>query len=136
MAFSGISPIANTGQGLLVLNPAATASASSTKAVTSVAAVAPVAAATPAPAHATSAPAAKPTASRGGGGGAGSSTTQQLITDTYTTTVGGKSYSGSVQEQPGGGYVASIPNLPGATASGSSVLAAEANLGSIIDALA
>jgi hypothetical protein len=138
MALSGISPIANTGPGLSVLNPAASVSASSAKPVTSVSAVAPVAAAAPAPASSTPAPPAKPAAPRtgGGGGGASSGSIQQLVTDTYTTTVAGKSYSGSVQQQPGGGFIASVPSVPGASASGSTALAAETALGTIIDALA
>jgi len=137
MALSGISSIANTGPGLHALNAPATVATPSTKAVT---AIAPAPAVAPAPAPATSAPtaAAKPAVSRGGGGGGGasSSSTQQLVSDTYTTTVDGKSYSGSVQQEPGGGYIASIPSLPGAVATGSSALAAESNLGSIIDTLA
>lgn len=135
MALSGISSIANTGPGLHALNAPATVATPSTKAVT---AIAPAPAVAPAPAPATSAPtaAAKPAVSRGGGGGASSSSTQQLVSDTYTTTVDGKSYSGSVQQEPGGGYIASIPSLPGAVATGSSALAAESNLGSIIDTLA
>jgi predicted RNase H-like HicB family nuclease len=53
----------------------------------------------------------------------------------YSVTVGGKSYSGSVEES-GGSYTASISNLPGATASGSSVQSAEDNLDAKLDALA
>jgi len=136
MALSGISPIANTGQGLVALNPPAAVSPSSTRPVAAVASSAPVATANPAPLARASAPAPKPAAFRGGGGGSSSGAAQQLITDTYTTTVGGKSYTGSVQQQPGGGYIASIPNLPGATATGASLQAAENNLGAIIDALA
>ena len=52
----------------------------------------------------------------------------------YTDTVGGKSYSGSVAES-GGTYTASVPNLPGASASGSSVQSAENNLNVVIDTL-
>jgi len=44
-----------------------------------------------------------------------------------STTVAGKQYSGSVEEA-GGEYTASVPNVSGATASGSSVDAAENNL--------
>ena len=53
----------------------------------------------------------------------------------YSTSVNGANYSGSVEES-GGTYTASIPNLPGATASGSSVQAAENNLNIRIDILA
>jgi predicted RNase H-like HicB family nuclease len=52
----------------------------------------------------------------------------------YSTTVGGKNYSGSVEES-GGTYVASVGNLPGASASGSSVQSAENNLSIKIDEL-
>lgn len=53
----------------------------------------------------------------------------------YSTTVGGKSYSGSMEES-GGEYVASVPNPPGASASGSSIQSAENNLTIVIDTLA
>jgi predicted RNase H-like HicB family nuclease len=49
--------------------------------------------------------------------------------------VGGKSYSGSVEESAGE-YTASVAGLPGASASGSSIQSAENNLGTIIDMLA
>jgi predicted RNase H-like HicB family nuclease len=52
----------------------------------------------------------------------------------YSTSVAGKSYSGSVDES-GGEYTASIPNLPGASASGSSLESAENNLNAVIDML-
>jgi hypothetical protein len=52
----------------------------------------------------------------------------------YSVTVDGKSYSGTVQEESGGIYQASVPGLP--SASGPSLDAAEANLGTIINALA
>jgi len=57
------------------------------------------------------------------------------LTTSYSTTVAGKNYSGSVQESEGT-YVASIPNPPGASASGSSVQSAENNLDVILDTLA
>jgi predicted RNase H-like HicB family nuclease len=50
----------------------------------------------------------------------------------YSTTVGGKQYTGSVDES-GGTYTASVSNLSGATASGSSLEAAENNLTLRID---
>lgn len=66
------------------------------------------------------------------------SVSQAVAEDTlaavYSATVGGKNYSGSV-EQSGGVYSASVPNLPGASASGSSVQAAENNLTLRIDTL-
>jgi predicted RNase H-like HicB family nuclease len=52
----------------------------------------------------------------------------------YSTTVGGKQYSGSVEES-GGEYTASVPSLSGATATGSSLTAAENNLNNRIDEL-
>jgi hypothetical protein len=63
-----------------------------------------------------------------------SSAAEASLAAVYSVTVGGTSYSGSVEES-GGEYTASIANLPGASASGSSVQGAEDNLGSIIDTL-
>jgi predicted RNase H-like HicB family nuclease len=48
--------------------------------------------------------------------------------------VGGKQYSGSVLESDGE-YTASVPDVPGATASGSTEQAAENNLNARIDEL-
>ena len=64
-----------------------------------------------------------------------SSAQENTLAAVYTTTVAGKSYSGSVVESDGE-YEASVPNLPGASASGSSVESAENNLAVVIDALA
>jgi predicted RNase H-like HicB family nuclease len=58
-----------------------------------------------------------------------------LVSQTYTTTVAGKSYSASVQES-NGEYVISVPNLPGATATASTAQAAENALTIKIDVLA
>jgi predicted RNase H-like HicB family nuclease len=52
----------------------------------------------------------------------------------FSTTVAGTRYSGSV-EQSGSEYTASVGNLTGATASGSSEAAAENNLTQRIDEL-
>ena len=52
----------------------------------------------------------------------------------YSTTVGGKNYSGTVEES-GGTYTASVANLLGAIASGSSIQSAENNLSIRIDTL-
>ena len=52
----------------------------------------------------------------------------------FSTTVEGKQYSGSVQES-GGQYTASVSNLPGASASGPSIIAAENALYIRIDEL-
>jgi predicted RNase H-like HicB family nuclease len=57
-----------------------------------------------------------------------------MLAAAYSTTVAGKSYAGSVQES-GGEYTASVPNLPGASASGSSIESAENSLTQIIDTL-
>ncbi|MGC1869323.1 MAG: hypothetical protein WA700_00065 [Acidobacteriaceae bacterium] len=65
---------------------------------------------------------------------ASSSAQAAALSAVYTDTVGGKNYSGSVAES-NGEYVASVPNLPGASASGSSVQSAENNLNTVIDAL-
>jgi hypothetical protein len=53
---------------------------------------------------------------------------------TYSTTVGGRNYAESVDES-GGVYVASVPNPPGASASGGSVQSAENNLNIKLDTL-
>lgn len=52
----------------------------------------------------------------------------------YSTHVAGKSYAGSVSETNGVYYV-SVPNVPGAHASGSSIQSAENNLTMRIDEL-
>jgi predicted RNase H-like HicB family nuclease len=57
-----------------------------------------------------------------------------LLSGVYSTTVGGKSYSGNIQQSQGT-YEISVPNLPGASASGSSLEAAEIALNVRIDAL-
>ena len=66
--------------------------------------------------------------------GAGSSAAEEMDVSSYSTTIAGKQYSGSVEES-GGQYTASVPNLAGATASGSSLAAAENNLDLRIDEL-
>jgi hypothetical protein len=54
---------------------------------------------------------------------------------TYSTTVSGKNYAGSVEEAAGV-YIASVPSPPGITASGLNVQTAENNLDMKLDALA
>ena len=54
---------------------------------------------------------------------------------TYSPTVSGKNYAGSVEEAAGV-YIASVPSPPGITASGLSVQTAEDNLDMKLDALA
>jgi hypothetical protein len=57
------------------------------------------------------------------------------LTASYSTTVAGKNYPLSVEES-GGFYVASVPNPPGASATGSSPQSAEDNLNFKLDTLA
>jgi predicted RNase H-like HicB family nuclease len=57
-----------------------------------------------------------------------------MLVSSYSTTVNGTRYSGSV-EQSGSEYTASVASLPGATATGTSLEAAENNLSARIDEL-
>jgi len=70
----------------------------------------------------------------GGRASENSSTIAEEIATSFSTTVGGKQYTGSVEESDGE-YTASVPNLAGATATGSSEQAAENNLAARIDEL-
>jgi len=137
MAFGSLL-ISNTAP--TVLNPFVAAPPSAAASATS----APTAQTTPSPAalspaRSAAAPA-RPTGggARGGGGGAAAAVTSSatlLETATaYTTTIAGKQYSGSVVASDGE-YTASVPNLPGATATGASAQAAENNLDTRIDEL-
>lgn len=56
----------------------------------------------------------------------------ETLAAVYTTTVGGQQYTGDI-EQSGAEYTASVANLPGVSASGSSVIDAEINLSIRID---
>ncbi len=67
-------------------------------------------------------------------GGAAAAAAEEMLVSSYSTTVNGTQYSGSVV-QSGGEYTASVPNLPGATATGTSLTAAENNLNNRIDEL-
>jgi hypothetical protein len=58
----------------------------------------------------------------------------ETLAAVYSTTVGGKQYTGDI-DQSGGQYTASVPNLPGASASGSNIMDAEIALGARIDAI-
>jgi hypothetical protein len=63
-------------------------------------------------------------------------TVSQLISNiSYSTTVAGKTYNANVTKS-NGEYTAAASNLPGASASGSSVQAAENNLTTRISILA
>jgi len=57
------------------------------------------------------------------------------IAASFSTTVGGRNYSASVEES-GGVYTASVPIPPGVSASGASVESAEINLNFVLDTLA
>jgi predicted RNase H-like HicB family nuclease len=57
-----------------------------------------------------------------------------LESSTYSTSVGGKSYSANIS-QANGTYTLSIPNVPGASVSGSSLSEAEIALSVKIDTL-
>lgn len=72
----------------------------------------------------------------GGGGGAAASAASEVetVVGTYSTTVSGTQYAGSVEEE-GGSYEASVPNVSGATASGATMIEAENNLTVRIDEL-
>lgn len=75
---------------------------------------------------------------RGGGGGPESSASAasevETLAGTYSTTIAGTQYAGSVEEE-NGSYVASVPNVSGATATGATMLEAENNLTIRIDEL-
>jgi len=133
MQISGISSITPISPALFTLN-----APSATKALPT---IAPAASPTTqsatipatAPATATAAAQKAPAQSaQSAGANAVAASSPELLAAFYSTTVVGKQYSGSV-EQTGSQYTVSIPNLPGATASGSSILAAENNLTSKID---
>jgi hypothetical protein len=83
------------------------------------------------------APAARPSAHAGGAASQSSSASaaEQTLAAVYSATIGGRTYSFSVEES-NGEYTASVANLPGASASGSSIEAAENDLGTVIDTLA
>jgi hypothetical protein len=125
-SFSSISPI-----GSLSSTPA---KAPAPKAETT---AAPAPAPASSSATAKSAPASAKSASHGGGAdSAGTASTSDQIVAEYSTTVNGKSFGGSV-EQSGNSYTATASGVAGASASasGSSIDAAENNLGALIDVL-
>lgn len=64
-----------------------------------------------------------------------SSALDETLAAVYSTSVGGTNYSGDVVEVSGGVYEASVPNVPGADATGSSIQGAENSLSARIDAL-
>jgi len=75
------------------------------------------------------------TGTSAGSGSTPASVVAQIAADvTYSTTVQGRSYVGSVAPTDGQ-YEASVSELPGANASGASVDLAETNLNNLIDFL-
>jgi hypothetical protein len=67
--------------------------------------------------------------------GAVSTATSILDATTYSTNVGGKNYAANIS-QANGTYTLAVPNVPGATVTGSSLSAAENALNLKIDILA
>jgi hypothetical protein len=65
-----------------------------------------------------------------------SATAVEQVLGVYSASVGGHQFAGTVEEG-NGVYTVSVPNIPGpgATASGTSEIAAETNLGTVIDEL-
>ena len=135
MQLAGISSTASTAH---LLNPVLVGR--SAPAASSASAPQPAPAkASSASASANAALAAQPETSHprsGSGGGGGSAAVEEVDSATsFSTSIAGKQYSGS-GEQSGATYTASVPNLAGATATGSSIEAAENNLTARIDELA
>jgi len=133
-----ISSVSSAAPAMTVLNPVAASKpasgASSSAAVSTAPAKASASAnSTSSSSSSSTAAPAKTSSGKGGGGGGGgaavstASSTAEEIAGSYSVTLGGKQYSGSVEES-GGVYTASVGNLPGASASGSSAQAAEDNL--------
>jgi hypothetical protein len=130
MQIASISSIAPISSLTTSSRPVATLVSKSTSATTS---AAPVASTKPAIAAPSTAPASRP-AVHSGGGASSASAVQETLAAVYSTTVSGKSYSGSVVES-NGEYTATIANMPGASASGSSIESAENSLGLVLDTL-
>jgi hypothetical protein len=133
-AISSITPIGQATPSLAKPSAASRTTQASTSAAPKTATTAHAPAAQP-----SSAPASAGKSSAHAGAAASQSSSasaaEQTLAAVYSTTVGGKSYSGSVEET-NGEYTATIANLPGASASGSSIASAENNLGTVIDTLA
>jgi hypothetical protein len=65
---------------------------------------------------------------------AGSASIAEQLIGTYSTTVGGQQFAGTVEESAGV-YTVSVQNIPYATATGANEMAAENNLNAVIDEL-
>ena len=132
-----IAAISSSSTYPQVLNPVAVAkssSASSATSETSSATISPAATAANAATSSSSSPKSSGGSSGGGGGGGGSAAVEEMQATSFSTTVAGKHYSGSVQDT-NGEYVATAAGLAGASASGSSLSSAENNLTTRIDEL-
>ena len=131
-----ISPISSSASTPQVLNPVlssrSTAASSANTNVSTSAASASAASTSTVPASTASSAKTSHSGTSSGGGSAAVQETDQATS--FSTTVAGKQYSGSVADSDGT-YTASISNLSGATASGSSAQAAENNLNVRIDEL-
>ena len=127
LSFSSSDSTATVLNPVLVGRPTS-ASSTSAKASPSTASTSTTSTAATSPAKTTS------SRSGGGGGGGSSSATQAMMVSSYSTTVAGKQYAGSVDES-NGQYTASVPGLAGASASAGSAQAAEDALTLRIDEL-
>jgi hypothetical protein len=141
-AISSLSSITPAYNPVLAMQPAsATTSALPSTAASGTSSTAQSSAAQPAaPAQTSSASAHH---AHGGGGAvgaaaaastAGSASTIEQLIGIYSTTVGGQQYAGTVEES-NGVYTVSVPNVPGATATGVNEMAAENSLGTVINEL-
>jgi hypothetical protein len=135
MQIIGISSTSSSAQAL---HPILYGGQATTKAAASTSDAASAKASSPSVASATqttsSAKSSQSHGSSGGGGGGAAAATEEMAVSSYSTTVHGTRYSGSVS-QSGSEYTASVASLPGATATGSSTQAAENNLSARIDEL-
>jgi len=133
-SYASSAPVLNPVHLAKAASNASTSSATSSSSTAAVSA-APVSA-TASASQSSAAPARSSHAksAQGGGGGGGAAAAEETMAAAYSTTVAGKQYSGSV-EKSGNEYTASVSNLAGADASGSSIQSAENNLNIKIDIL-
>jgi hypothetical protein len=132
-----ITSIASSSSSMTVLNPVATApmrAAATSTATTSTASNTVASSGSVTSPASTAAPARSGHGHASGGASASGSVAEDMQETSFSTTVGGTQYSGSVEES-GGEYVATVSSLSGATASGASLVAAENNLTIRIDEL-
>ena len=129
-----IGAISSASSSPIVLNPATVNRSKAASATTAGSAASTTSAASSTSSASTITPASSGGDYSSGGASAGSSAAVETLVTSYSTTVGGTQYSGSVEESDGE-FVASVPTLSGATATGSSEIAAENNLDVRIDEL-